>query len=67
VISRTTGWDELRIRSSWVAFGWACAAGIRGARVPRGQGGGNRGSPRFRAWPELVAPFSFHPVRAHRL
>src|SRR2546426_8724524 len=67
MISRATGWDELRIRSSWVAFGWACAAGIRGARVPRGPGGGIRGSPRFRGWPELVAPFSFHRVRAHRV
>src|SRR2546421_12488942 len=43
---RATGWDELRIRCSCVAFGWACAAGTRGPRVPRREGGGSRGEPR---------------------
>src|SRR5207245_4717398 len=64
VLSRATGRDELRFRSSGGAFGWACAAGIRGARVPRGLGGGNRGRPRSRGRPELVAPFSCEVLRS---
>ena len=43
-----TGWDELRIRSFRAAFGWAYAAGIRGAAdtLMEGEGSGTTASPR---------------------